>query len=74
MSSKNTQVLTSESFDKRVLKSDKPVLVDFGADWCQPCRMIAPTIDRVAQRFAGRALVGTVDVDAEAEISTRSPP
>ncbi len=62
---------TDTNFDDEVLKSDVPVLVDFWAEWCQPCRMLAPTIDEVANAYAGRAKVGKVDTDANREISMK---
>jgi len=57
------------TFEQDVLKSDKPVLVDFTATWCGPCRMIAPIIDEMASEYAGKAVIGKVDVDENPEIS-----
>ena len=54
---------TEGNFEEEVLKSDKPVLVDFWATWCGPCRMIAPIIDQLTGEFAGQAKIGKVDVD-----------
>ena len=56
-------VLNKENFEDVVLKSDKPVLVDFYADWCGPCKMIAPMIDEIAEEMVDKALVCKVDVD-----------
>jgi thioredoxin 1 len=64
-------VITSENFEAEVLSSDKPVLVDFWAEWCMPCRMIAPSVEQLAEAYAGRLKVGTVDVDAQNELATR---
>ncbi len=55
--------ITDQSFEQEVLKSDKPVLVDFWATWCGPCRMIAPTVEALANDYVGKAKVGKVNVD-----------
>lgn len=57
-------VFSEANFEAEVLKSDIPVLVDFWATWCGPCRMIAPVIDQLATELAGKVKVGKVDVDA----------
>ena len=57
-----------KTFDEAV-HGDKPVLVDFWATWCGPCRMIAPAVEEVAEDFAGRAVVGKVDVDEQTELA-----
>lgn len=54
---------TDQNFDEQVLKSPKPVLVDFWAPWCAPCRMMAPTVEAVAGEYAERAVVGKLNVD-----------
>jgi thioredoxin 1 len=59
----NTLVLTDANFESEVLASDKPVLVDFWAPWCGPCKMIAPTIDAVANDYSGKVRVGKVNTD-----------
>jgi len=55
---------TDTNFDETVLKAEKPVLVDFFADWCGPCRMVAPVIEEIAKNFGEKIVVGNVDVDA----------
>lgn len=67
----NASAVTTADFEKEVLQSDVPVLVDFWAPWCPPCRAIAPTLDVVATEFAGKAKIVKVDVDDEQEIAAR---
>src|SRR5690606_34620968 len=62
---------TDGNFEQEVLKSDKPVLVDFWAEWCMPCRMLAPTIDKLATDFAGKVKVGKLDTDANRDTSIK---
>jgi thioredoxin 1 len=63
MASKSTLELTDATFDSEVLQSDVPVVVDFWAEWCGPCRMLAPTIDQIAEQYKGRVKVGKLDTD-----------
>jgi thioredoxin 1 len=61
--------LTDDNFDTEVIKSPTPVLVDFWAEWCMPCRMLGPTIDDLANEFKGKVKVGKVDVDANRNVA-----
>ncbi len=63
MAGKNVMEFTDQSFEQEVLKADQPVLVDFWAAWCGPCRMIAPAVEALADEYAGKAKVGKVNVD-----------
>ena len=63
--------ITDATFDEVVLKSDKPVVVDFWAAWCGPCRMVGPVIDEVSAEYEGKAVVGKVDVDANQEFAAK---
>ena len=62
--------LGTEDFHKAVLESDRPVLVDFWADWCQPCHMLAPTIEQLAESYGDRITVAKVDIDAAKALAT----
>lgn len=62
---------SAQNFSRDVLSSPVPVLVDFYADWCGPCRMLAPTLDKLAVEFSGKARIVKVNVDKEPELATR---
>ena len=64
MASEHTLAITDENFESEVMNADVPVLLDFWAEWCMPCKMLAPAIDELAGDFAGKAKVGKVDTDS----------
>lgn len=71
MAGDNTLTFTDGSFDADVLHSDVPVLVDFWAEWCGPCRMMGPTVDQIAHDYAGKVKVGKLDVDSNQNTASR---
>lgn len=71
MASTNVQEFTDANFEAEVLKSATPVLVDFWAEWCMPCRMLTPTIEQVAADFAGKVKVGKVDTDSQRNVAMK---
>ncbi len=71
MASEVVLEFTDSNFQSEVLESDQPVLVDFWAEWCQPCKMLSPTIDELASDYDGRVKVGKVDTDSNREVSVQ---
>lgn len=71
MAGKNVLVLNDLNFEDEVMKSDQPVLVDFTATWCGPCKQIAPFVDQLADEYAGRAKVAKLDIDESPTIAAR---
>ena len=71
MAGSNTLEFTESNFDTEVLSSDQPVLVDFWAPWCAPCRAVGPTVDAVADKYAGKAKVGKVNIDEHPAIAAK---
>ncbi len=69
MANENVKEFTDDNFDAEVLKSDTPVLVDFWAEWCQPCRMLGPTIEKLATDYAGKVKVGKLDCDQSRKVA-----
>ncbi len=67
----NVKKIEEDAFDQEVLASSQPVLIDFYADWCGPCKMIAPIVDQIADAYAGKLMVGKVDVDNAQSIAMR---
>ena len=64
-------IFSEDNFTESVLNSEKPVLVDFWASWCMPCRMLGPVIEQLAQDYEGKAVIGKVDVDEQGELAMR---
>ena len=71
MASQNVVEFTTDNFENEVLQSDKPVLVDFWAEWCPPCRALSPTIDKLADQYAGKVKIGKVDTDSNQDLAAR---
>ena len=67
----NVSEFTDQNFQQEVVESSTPVLVDFWAEWCGPCRALAPTIEKLAKDYAGRVKVGKVDTDSNRELAIR---
>lgn len=71
MANAHVKAFTDANFDAEVLSASAPVLVDFWAEWCMPCKILGPTIDELADSYHGKALVGKVDIDANQEIAMK---
>jgi thioredoxin 1 len=71
MASDNIVTLTSSNFDEETRRSETPILVDFWAEWCGPCRIVAPVLEQLAADYQGRARVGKVNVDEHSGIASR---
>ena len=71
MAGEHTLQFTDANFDEEVMKSDKPVLVDFWAEWCGPCKALTPVIDDLARDYSGKAKIGKVNTDENRQISVR---
>ena len=71
MASEAVLTLTDDSFEADVLNSSEPVLVDFWAEWCQPCKMLSPTMDEIADEYAGRAKVGKINIDDHRQVASQ---
>jgi len=69
MASSNVHTFTEANFQDEVMKSEHPVLVDFWAEWCGPCRAMGPAIDAVAEKFVGKAKIGKVDIEANRKLA-----
>jgi thioredoxin 1 len=71
MANQNVIEITDGNFDEQVMNSSQPVLVDFTAEWCPPCKLLAPTIDKLANDYTNRVKVGKIDIDANRNVTLR---
>ncbi|NBC30703.1 MAG: thioredoxin [Spirochaetes bacterium] len=63
--------ITTDNFEQEVLQSDVPVLVDFWAEWCMPCKMVAPVLEEMSKEYEGKLKIGELDVDNQADLAAR---
>ena len=71
MAGANVKEFSDQNFEAEVLKSDVPVLVDFWAEWCMPCKMLTPTIEKLADAYVGKVKVGKIDTDSNRDVSIK---
>jgi thioredoxin 1 len=71
MASDKVATFTDDNFEAEVLKSTQPVLVDFWAEWCQPCKLLGPTIDKLANEYDGKVKVGKMDMDSNRDVAIK---
>lgn len=71
MASEKVMTVTKDNFESEVVNSGKPVLLDFWASWCGPCRAVAPIMDELASQFEGKAKIGKINVDEQSELSAK---
>ncbi len=71
MADNKTLTLTNENFNELVSSSEKPVLVDFWASWCGPCRQVSPIMDQLAEEYEGKAIIAKVNVDEQSDLSSK---
>jgi thioredoxin 1 len=64
-------VITKDNFEKEVVQSDMPVLIDFWAEWCMPCRMIAPTLEELSREYDGKLKIGKINVDEQGDLASK---
>jgi len=71
MASENVVIITKDNFEQEVVKSDKPVMIDFWASWCGPCKMVAPIMEQLSEEYEGEAKICKVNVDVESELAVK---